>query len=187
MEAIDFGRKSNVASRQFGQEATPTRLPIAVAQGDLHVPSKPQPEASASTYPVECTLDDDKPGFTRHMGKIVGTNNLVDFVKDKITFIVWMIKNVQNILGKSVLALDVIHKSLIVLKKTITSNMDKMLYKLEVPKTANMDNMTNVLLTVANSIHDLMRLVSCLNTMSYSFEFFNVFLNNLFSSYSFVM
>ena len=159
-----FGRASDVVdSDRLGSPPPKTfaRSPSS-PRAAAHVGAT-SPATSATTVPnspAATTPGDDMPGSTGRKRKSVGTDNLVDFVKD---FNFEYLARVEaqdkdkRCWRSEVMALDMARESRIANKEAEASNMDKKLYELEVERTKNLGNMTSALLMLASSMDALTR------------------------------
>ena len=159
-----FGRASDVVdSDRLG---SPPPKNFARSPSSPHVAAHvgaSGPATSATTIPNSpstTTPGDDIPGSTGRKRKSVGTDNLVDFVKD---FNIEYLARVEaqdkdkRCWRSEVMALDMARESRIANKEAESSNMDKKLYELEVERTRNLSNMTSALLMLASSMDALTR------------------------------
>ena len=123
------------------------------------------PIASATTTsasPTRVTPGDDTPRSTGRKRKAVGTDNLVDFVKD-FNFEYLARVEVQDkdrqAWRSDMLAFDRARETRIAQKETDVISMDQKLYELEVERTKNLGNMTSALLMLASSMDSLTRYI----------------------------
>ena len=123
------------------------------------------PASSATTAPVTPstvgTPGDDLPGSTGRKRKAVGSDNLVDFVKDFNYDYLARVESQERdkeTWRSDVMALDIARESRIAQKDADAFDMDKKLYELEVKRTKNLGNMTSALLMLATSMDALTRL-----------------------------
>ena len=106
------------------------------------------------------TPGDDIPGSTGRKRKAVGSDNLVDFVKD---FNYEYLARVEaqdkdpRYWRNEVMALDIARETRIANKEAEAFSMDKKLYELEVERTRNLGNMTSALFMLASSMDVLTR------------------------------
>ena len=78
MYVVDFERLIlSPVARYFGQSPLLPRVPSFVADESLIVNA-----ATTSESPMTPTLEDDTSGSTGRKRKVVGTNNLADYIKD---------------------------------------------------------------------------------------------------------
>jgi hypothetical protein len=124
----------------------------------------------ASDSPTRTTPGADTPGSTGRKRKAMGTDNLVDFVKDfnfeYLARVEAQDKDRQAWRG-DMLALDRAREARIAQKESEGVSMDQKLFELEVERTKNLGNMTTALLMLASSMDSLTRyftLPSCLST-----------------------
>lgn len=114
----------------------------------------------ASESPQAGTPGNDTPGSTGRKRKAVGTDNLVDFVKDFNHEYVARVEaqDIEKRAWRSnVLAFDTAREARIAHKETQAADMDHKLYELEVERTRNLGNMTSALLMLASSMDTLTR------------------------------
>lgn len=115
---------------------------------------------AASESPPRGTPGDDTPGSTGRNRKAVGTDNLVDFVKD-FNFEYLARVDAQDrdkrTWRSEMMALDTAREARIARKESEVVNMDHTLYELEVERTKNLGNMTSALLMLATSMDALTR------------------------------
>ena len=123
---------------------------------------------TASDSPSRATPGADTPGSTGRKRKAMGTDNLVDFVKD---FNFEYLARVEaqdkdrQAWRSDMLAFDRAREARIAQKESEGVSMDKKLFELEVERTKNLGNMTTALLMLASSMDSLTRyltLTSCL-------------------------
>jgi hypothetical protein len=97
-------------------------------------------------------------GSTGRKRKVVGTDNLVDFVKDfnyEYLARVEAQEKDKRSWRSDVMALDTAREARIANKEAQAFNMDSKLYELEVERTRNLGNMTSTLLMLASSMDTL--------------------------------
>ena len=154
-DVVDSDRVAPTTSRQFGR-SPPT--PRAHASGGVTSPVASATTASDS--PTRVTPGDDTPGSTGRKRKAVGTDNLVDFVKD---FNFEYLARVEaqdkdrQAWRSDMLAFDRAREGRIAQKEIDVVSMDQKLYELEVERTKNLGNMTTALLMLASSMDALTR------------------------------
>jgi hypothetical protein len=114
--------------------------------------------ATASDFPSSGTPGDGTPGSTGRKRKAVGTNNLVDFVKDfnfeYLARVEAQDKDKQS-WRTDMLAFDKARETRIAQNETEVINMDQKMYELEVERIRNLGNMTSALLMLASSMDAL--------------------------------
>ena len=154
-DVVDSDRVPPSATRQFVRST-----PVARAQQAGGLGS---PIASATTNsdsPTRLTPGDDTPGSTGRKRKAVGTDNLVDFVKDfnfdYLARVEAQDKDRQA-WRSDMLAFDKAREARIAQKETEVITMDQKMYELEVERTKNLGNMTGALLMLASSMDVLTR------------------------------
>jgi hypothetical protein len=154
-DVVDSDRVPPSAMRQFGRSTPTSRSPSAVGVG---TPIASATTASAS--PTRVTPGDDTPGSTGRKRKAVGTNNLVDFVKDfnfeYLARVEAQDKDRQS-WRTDMLALERAREVRIAQKDNDVLGIDQKMYELEVERTRNLRNMTNALLMLASSMDSLTR------------------------------
>ena len=102
----------------------------------------------------------DVPGSTGRKRKALGTDNLVDFVKDFNQEHLARVEahDIDKMTWRTnVMAFDMARKVKIARKETQAAHMDQMFYELEVERTKNLGNMTTALLMLATSMDTLTR------------------------------
>jgi hypothetical protein len=155
-DTVDSDRPAPPVARHFGRSP-----PTPRAHGDSGLGSPVASATAASESPTRGTPGDDTPGSTGRKRKGVGTDNLVDFVKD---FNYEYLARVEaqhmdkRAWRSEVLAFDTAREARIAKKKNEVTNLDNKLYELEVERTKNLGNMTSVLLMLASSMDALTRL-----------------------------
>lgn len=170
-DVVDSDRVPPTPTRRFG------RSPPSPREACVRGLESPAASAGpASNSPSSGTPGDDTPGSTGRKRKALGTDNLVDFVKD---FNFEYLARVEaqdkdkHAWRNDMLAFDKAREARIAKKETDVINMDLKLYELEVERTRNLGNMTSALLMLASSMDALTR---C-GTLPYSllvFLHFNV-------------
>ena len=159
-DVVDSDRVAPSTMRQFGRSAPSSHTPIASAV-DMENPIASATTASAS--PTRVTPGDDTSGSTGRKRKAVGTDNLVDFVKD---FNFEYLARVEaqdkdrQAWRSDMLAFDRARETRIAQKKIDVISMDQKLYELEVEMTKNLGNMTSALLMLASSMDSLTRSIA---------------------------
>ena len=152
---VDSDRVAPTTSMQFAR-SPPT--PRAHASGRIASPIASATTASDS--PTRVTPGDDTPGSTGRKRKALGTDNLVDFVKD---FNFEYLARVEaqdkdrQAWRTDMLAFDRAREARIAQKESDVVSMDQKLYELEVERTKNLGNMTAALLMLASSMDVLTR------------------------------
>ena len=154
-EVVDSDRVAPPVARHFRRSPpTPSSRP-AMGVGS--------PVGSATTNsdtPAVATPGDDTPGSTGRKRKAVGTDNLVDFVKD-FNYEYLARADAQDKDRRAwrteVFAFDKAREERIAHKESEVSHMDKKLFELEVERTRNLGNMTSALLMLASSMDALTR------------------------------
>ena len=154
-DVVDSDRPAAPVSRQFNRSSPASREPSVVAGGS------PTPSTTAaSESPTAATPGHDIPGSTGRKRKSLGTDNLVDFVKDfnhEYLARVEAQDKDKRTWRTDMLAFDTAREARIAQKETQTASMDQKFYELEVERTKNLGNMTSVLLMLASSMDTLTR------------------------------
>ena len=154
-DVVDSDRITPPVSRAT-HRSTPT--PCVPASGGEETPTPSA--ATASDSPTTPTPGHDTPGSTGRKRKSMGTDNLVDFVKDfNHDYLARM--EAQDLDRRSwrtdVLAFDHARELRIRQKESEASTMDQKFYELEVERTRNLGNMSTALLMLASSMDTLTR------------------------------
>ena len=122
---------------------------------------------AASESPTSTTPGNDTAGSTGRKRKAVGTDNLVDFVKDFNHEYLARVE-AQDINKRAwrtdVLAFDTAREARLTQKETQAAAMEQKFYELEVERTKNLGNMTGALLMLASSMDALTRFGCSLNS-----------------------
>ena len=155
IDTVNSDRVAPAAARQFVRSSPPSRSVPAVRSGS------PTPSGTAaSETPTSSTPGHDTPGSTGRKRKAVGTDNLVDFVKDfnhEYLARVEAQDSEKRTWRTDVLALDTAREARIAQKEFQAASMDQKLYELEVERTKNLGSMTAALLMLATSMDTLTR------------------------------
>jgi hypothetical protein len=154
-EVFDSDRLATPSPRQFGRNAVTSQEGPVIGLGS---PAASMPDPSAP--PSATTPGNDTPGSTGRKRKSLGTDNLVDFVKDFNHEYLARVE-AQDIEKRTwrtdVLAFDSAREARISQKEVVAASMEQKLYELEVERTRNLGNMTTVLLMLAKSMDTLTR------------------------------
>lgn len=154
-DVVDSDRVAPSNARRFGRSPPSPRAQCA-GGGATPVSSA----TTASESPTRVTPGDDTPGSTGRKRKAVGTDNLVDFVKDfnfeYLARVETQDKDRQA-WRSEMLALDRSRETRIAQKESEVTSLDHKLYELEVERTKNLGNMTTALLMLASSMDALTR------------------------------
>ena len=154
-DVVDSDRVAPPVARHFGRSSPSTREPSFVG-----VASPVASTTGASDSPTAATPGHDTPGSTGRKRKAVGTDNLVDFVKDFNHEYLARVE-AQDIEKRTwrtnVLAFDMAREARLTKKESQAADMDQKLYELEVERTRNLGNMTSALLMLATSMDTLTR------------------------------
>lgn len=171
-DTVDSDRVAPPVARQFGR-SPPTPRPHAAGGAGSPIGSA----TTASDSPTHGTPGDDTPGSTGRKRNAVGTDNLVDCVKDfnfEYLSRVEAQDNDRRNWRSEVLALDKQREARIAQKDTEVTSMDKKLFELEVERTKNLGNMTTASLMLASSMDALTRCIALPYTLHFHcvFKFF---------------
>ena len=115
---------------------------------------------AASDSPTASTPGHNTPGSTGRKRKALGTDNLVDFVKDFNQEYMSRVEAQdihQRAWSTDVMAFDTAREARIARKEMEAASMDQKFYELEVERTKNLGNMTTALLMLASSMDTLTR------------------------------
>lgn len=115
---------------------------------------------AASESPSSTTPGKDTPGSTGRKRKAVGSDNLVDFVKDfnhEYLARVEAQETDKRAWRTDQLAFDTAREARLTQKETQAAAMEQKFYELEVQRTKNLGNMTGALLMLASSMDALTR------------------------------
>ena len=157
-DIVDSDRAAPPVGRQFGRSSPAPREPSVVGAG-----SPIASTTAASESPTETTPGHDMPGSTGRKRKAVGTDNLVDFVKDfnhEYLARVEAQDTEKRAWRTDMLAFDTARETRLSQKETKAADMDQKFYELEVERTRNLGNMTSALLMLASSMDTLTRFVN---------------------------
>ena len=160
---VDSDRLSSPTTKQFGRSPPSPCAATYVGAG-----SPASSATTASGSPTLGTPGDDIPGSTGRKRKVMGTDNLVDFVKDfncEYLSRVEAQEKDKRSWRSEVMALDTVREARIAQKDADSFHMDKKLYDLEVERTRNLGNMTSALLMLASSMDALTRFCVRLSTL----------------------
>ena len=158
-DVVDSDSISSPPAKQFGRSPPSPRPSSNVGAGSPATSS-----TTAPSPPAGVTPGDDMPGSTGRKRKSVGSDNLVDFVKDfnyEYLVRVEAQEKEKRSWRSEVMALDTAREVRIANKEAEAFHMDNKLYDLEVERTRNLGNMTSALLMLASSMDTLTRL--CVN------------------------
>ena len=160
---VDSNKSHPPVARHFGCSLVTPRT------SSVGVQSPATSAATAPESPTEITPKDNTPGSTGRKQKVVGTDNLVDFVKDfncEYLARAEAQEKDKRVWRSEILALDIAREARIAQKEAQVVSMDQKLYELEVEKTKKLGNMTSALLLLASSMDALIRF----RILSLSFE-----------------
>ena len=156
-DVVDTDRVAPPMPRQFHRSTPPSREPSCVGVGSPNASTTAMSDSPTATTPCH-----DMPGLTGRKRKSMGTENLVDFVKDFNHEYLSRIQ-AQDIDKRTwrsdVLAFDTAREARISKHESLAANMDQKFYELEVERTKNLGNMTSALLMLASSMDTLTRYV----------------------------
>ena len=154
-DVVDTDRVAPSLPKQFHRSTPPSREPSCVGVGSPNAST-----TAASDSPTATTPGHDMPGSTGRKRKSMGTENLVDFVKNFNHEYLSRIQ-AQDIDKRTwrsdVLAFDTAREARIAQNESLAANMDQKFYELEVERTRNLGNMTSALLMLASSMDTLTR------------------------------
>ena len=156
VDVVDSDRPAPPMSRQFHRSAPTSREPSCAAEG-----SPMTSPTIASGSPTSTTPGHNTPGSTCRKRKAVGSDNLVDFVKDFNNEYLSRVEaqdTDKRAWRTDMLAFDKAREARISQKESQSANMEQKFHKLEVERTKNMGNMTRALLMLASSMDALTRL-----------------------------
>ena len=154
-DVVDSDRPAPPVGRNFGRAASSPHVRVHAGVGS--------PAGSATTTsgsPTGGTPGDVTPGSTGRKRKAVGSDNLVDFVKDfnfEYLARVETQERDKRAWRSDILAFDTAREARLAKKYEDVINMDHKLYELEVERTRNLGNMTTALLMLASSMDSLTR------------------------------
>ena len=154
-DVVDSDRVCSSAGRHFGRASPSPREVSFVGVG-----SPIASTTAASDSPTATTPGHDTPGSTGRKRKALGTDNLVDFVKDFNHEYLAQVEahDIEKRAWRTdVLAIDTAREARLTQKESKSADMDQKLFKLEVERTRNLGNMTTVLLMLASSMDTLTR------------------------------
>ena len=157
-DVVDTDRVAPPVPRHFHRSTPPAREPTSVGVGSPNAST-----TATSDSPTATTPGHDMPGSTGRKRKSIGTENLVDFVKD---FNAEYLSRIQaQDIGKrtwrtDVLAFNTTREARIAKNESLAASMDQKFYELECERTKNLGNMTSALLMLASSMDTLTRYVS---------------------------
>ena len=143
--AVNHSQRSTPAPREQSSAGLGSPLPSTTA---------------ASETPTSSTPGHNMAGSTGRKRKSLGTDNLVDFVKDFNQEYLARVE-AQDIHKRAwrsdVMAFDAAREARIARREMQATSMDERLYELEVERTKNLGNMTTALLMLATSMDTLTR------------------------------
>ena len=159
-EVLDSDRVPTQTPLNFGRSAPTPREPTSAGLGSPAGSTPPESES-----PTTATPGNGTPGSTGRKRKSLGTDNLVDFVKDFNHEYLARVEaqDIEKRTWRSdMLAFDTAREARIAQKESQASSLDLKLYELEVERTRNLGNMTTALLMLASSMDTLTRLAKLL-------------------------
>ena len=154
-DVVDSDRAPTPVGRQFGR-STPSPREAGSVGGGSPIASA----TAASESPSATTPEHDTPGSTGRKRKAVGTDNLVDFVKDfnhEYLARVEAQDDEKRTWRSNVLAFDTAREARLTRQESLAANMEQKFFDLEVERTRNLGNMTTALLMLASSMDTLTR------------------------------
>ena len=154
-DVVDSDRLSSPPSKNFGRSPTSPRAAAFVTATSSNTSS-----TAAPVSPLSGTSGDDIPGSTGRKRKSMGTENLVEYVKDFNSEYIARVESQEKdkrSWRSEVMAFDMARESRIAQKEVESFHMDKKMYELEVERTRNLGNMTSALLMLASSMDALTR------------------------------
>ena len=156
-ECVDSDRVPPPVARPSPRSSAPLRDPPST--GDVSPIASP---TAPSGSPTSGTPGHNTPGSTGRKRKSIGSENLVDFVKDFNHEYLARVE-AQDIDKRTwrtdMLAFDTAREARIAEKETQSASMEQKFYELEMERTKNMGNMTGALLILASSMDALTRWV----------------------------
>jgi hypothetical protein len=154
-DVVDSDRTSAPVGRHLVRSSPAPREPSSSAVG-----SPIASTTAASESPSATTPGHDMRGSTGRKRKAVGTDNLVDFVKDfnhEYLSRVEAQDTEKRAWRTDVLAFDTAREARLIEKESKVADMDQKFYELEVERTRNLGNMTSALFMLASSMDTLTR------------------------------
>jgi hypothetical protein len=154
-DVVDSDRPAPPVPRTFGRATPSPRVRVSSGVG-----SPAGSAATTSGSPTGGTPGADTPGSTGRKRKAVGSDNLVDFVKDfnfEYLARVETQERDKRAWRSDILALDTANLARLAKKDEEVISMDRKLYELEVERTRNLGNMTSALLMLTSSMDALTR------------------------------
>ena len=154
-DVVDSDRVAPPVARTFARSP-----PAARSRCTGGVDSPAASGTAASESPIGGTPGDDTPGSTGRKRKAVGTESLVDFVKDFNFDYLARVESQdkeKRAWRSEMMVLDTAREARIARQGSEVVNMDQKLYELEVERTKNLGNMTSALLMLASSMDALTR------------------------------
>ena len=154
-DVVDSDRTSAPVGRHLVRSSPAPREPSSSAVG-----SPIASTTAASESPSATTPGHDMRGSTGRKRKAVGTDNLVDFVKDfnhEYLSRVEAQDTEKRAWRTDVLAFDTAMEARLIEKESKVADMDQKFYELEVERTRNLGNMTSALFMLASSMDTLTR------------------------------
>ena len=147
-DVVDSDRSALPVARRFGRSARSLQEP-SLAGVATPIPTS----TAASDSPTATTPGNDTPGSTGRKRKAVGTDNLVDFVKDFNHEYLARVEaqDIEKRAWRSdMLAFDTAREARLAQKESQAVDIDHKFYELEVQRTRNLGNMTAALLMLAS-------------------------------------
>ena len=148
------------ANPDFSALACSHTTPVSREPSFVGLESPAPSTTAASESPQANTPGNDTPGSTGRKRKAVGTDNLVDFVKDFNHEYLASVET-QDIEKRAwrtdVLAFDTAWEAKLKHKENQAADTDHKMYELEVERTRNLGNMTTALFMLVSSMDTLTR------------------------------
>ena len=163
-DVVDSDKLTPPVARHFG------RSPPTPCASYVGIESPATSAATTPESPTERTPGDNTPGSTGRKRKAVGTDNLIDFVKDfNCEYLACAEEQDKDkrIWRSEVLALDTAREARIAQKEAQVVSTNQNFYELEVERIKFLGNMTNALLMLASSMDALRRF--CILPSSFEF------------------
>lgn len=154
-DVVDSDRTTTPVVRNFGRSTSSPRDTSSAGVG-----SPLASATAASETPSARTPGHDTPGSTGRKRKAIGTDNLVDFVKDFNHEYLARVEGQdaeKRAWRTDVLAFDTAREARLTRKESKAAEMEQKFYDLEVERTRNLGNMTTALLMLASSMDTLTR------------------------------
>ena len=164
-DVVDSDRTTTPVGRHFGRSTASPRDTSSVGVG-----SPLANTTAASGSPSPAIPGNDTPGSTGRKRKTIGTDNLVDFVKDFNPEYLARVEGQdaeKRAWRTDVLAFDTTRKARLTRNESKAAEMEQKFYDFEVERTMNLGNMTMALLMLASSMDTLTRFVFATTASSF--------------------